>query len=300
MVETPDGNIDIESNSGIGVAGSIINGDGDITFNNTTSDGIVFKYGSEVKSNGNLSITNAGANGVDIGGSIINTGDTTITNNNGEFKVSVNTDSVDNLQKGTITNTGNLDISSANGVNVAGEIKNRQGHLNITNGSEGNIKDNGLIIAQTQVGSNIVYGLVENESQGLNDSINITNYNNQGITINGQIVNVNDGALDILNVNESESSGIHAAVESIIRNNQGDLYIASIGKKGIELCGHVDVPKGTKDGDTIIVGGKGINGGALIIKVHINIPKELTDEQKAAYIKLLSMEDLTKVNKLFI
>ena len=124
-ISNETGAITLSSKDGIGVDGEVKTNNGNITVNNTETDGISFSADSIINSNGKIDISNAGQNGIVSNAVITNIGNDTIRiSNTGANGTTIN-GAVKNTNGGniTVTNTGKLNISSV--------IKTKQGDVNI-------------------------------------------------------------------------------------------------------------------------------------------------------------------------
>ena len=171
---------------------------------------------------GDTKITNNGADGMLISGTVNNKdGNTTVTNTAGGAEIS-----------GTVTNaSGKTDITNSGdgGVKVSGTVKNTGGALNVVN----NNKNASAII--TTAGS-----LIQNS----NGVLNVTNEGAQGISHAGTIHNIK-GVTNIVNNNTSDTSAIKIAATGLVKNDDGTIYIKNYGTKeiGLDIEGIVNAIK---------------------------------------------------------
>ena len=194
------GNIDIH-NKGTGSAlidttAVISNNNGNMLVTNENSKLTI--AGSVNNTVGDTKITNNGADGMLISGTVNNKdGNTTVTNTAGGAEIS-----------GTVTNaSGKTDITNSGdgGVKVSGTVKNTGGALNVVN----NNKNASAII--TTAGS-----LIQNS----NGVLNVTNEGAQGISHAGTIHNIK-GVTNIVNNNTSDTSAIKIATTANVTNDDG-------------------------------------------------------------------------------
>ncbi len=259
-VNNVGGNLSItNSGNGTTVSGDLDNTGGDVVIENIGKD-LVLTADSTVDNNdtGNISITNSGDGKLALNGAI---------NNN----VSGNT---------IITNTG------ANGAEIAGKITNTQGNLTVQNqksdlvftqGSalqnrtSGDIKIENTAEAATLT----VAGVLDNSGNGnivtenrgageftitpsgniyaANGDINLTNINNGGMQIAGQVV-ANNGKTTVDNTSKD---GMKVATTGQIIGKTGDIAINNSGANGIKIEGKVLAQKqniiiNNRDSDLII------------------------------------------------
>jgi len=186
---------------------------GDILIKNEGSGKLTTGTSSNIAGNGNVAIKNTAAGGMELNGTINNTGETAINNYAGDMTVA-----------GTITNNGNMGIinrETADKMTVNGNITNT-GKLNVVNSGtgkqtiNGTIANNGNMYVYSDGGSLEVNGTLKNE----NGNLYITSRKN--------------------------SQGIYTSENSIIENKNGSLAIKHEGKadNGMDLNGTVKNSEG--------------------------------------------------------
>lgn len=182
---------------------------GDIMIANEGAGKLTTSASSQINGNGKLAIKNTAANGMELNGTIVNTGETAINNYAGDMTVA-----------GTITNTGNMGINNrdtAQAMTVNAAITNT-GKLKVVNAGSGKQTINGTIA---------------------NKNGNMYVYTDGGsMEVNGELTNDN-GYLYVASRKNSE--GIYTAENSKIENKSGSLAIRHEGTaaKGMDLNGTV-------------------------------------------------------------
>ena len=256
----------------------------------TSNIGTKIASGAELKNfgaNSTTSITNSGANGIDVSGKISNpNGTLSLTNKNGQLNIT-STGELKNKGEmiitgqdansgikvdGTLTNDGNLTIeektaSGTSGVSIGGNVTNDTGTLKVKNSlsgslnvtSTGRVTSNGTNLSMINEGPNgfIIDGEVINNA-GDADLINqkngdISNRNNR-FDINGKVTS-NGTSLDI--INETGEAGLNISGE--VLNNTGIAKIQNLAG-GLNVTETGDV---TSNGSSLIMDNKG-DGGFII------------------------------------
>ena len=278
-VENKQGNTSVTNNGagGTEISGTIANEKGNITLTNNSGDLTVTNTGS-VKNNenntasaGNITVTNAetsgkltlagllknfgkgdtkinskGANGAEISGTVSNNaGDTEITNEKSELKIS---GTVENKQGNTsVTNNG------AGGTEISGTIANEKGNITLINNSgdltvtsTGNVKNNekntgsagNITVTNTETSGKLTLaGLLKNFGKG---DTKITSQGANGAEISGTVSN-NTGNTEITN-EESELK-----ISGTVENKQGNMTVTNNGVDGLNVAstGKIDNQNGS-------------------------------------------------------
>ncbi|MBO8430754.1 leukotoxin LktA family filamentous adhesin, partial [Spirochaetes bacterium] len=180
-----NGTVNITNNAGqlnVGETGLVTQVSGNMTFlNDGTSLNV--RQGGQVVNNGTLKMTNNGAEGFNIYGSVTNTGDATLLNS------ASGTDGLYIAEAGKVVNTGTLAMTNngSGGFNTEGSITNT-GKTTLTNtGSTGfNLESSGRI---TNNGSSLT---ITNSGGGDADFMGITT------TTNGGTIDVNNTGSDVI------------------------------------------------------------------------------------------------------
>ena len=211
-VKNEGGNLKLD-NSGTGISinsgASVSNKGGSLDILNTGVDGILLEKDATVTNEnteeipGDLTVYNSGEAGISIYGDITNTnGNSTYTN-------------------------------EAGGINVAGNILNKNGDLNVTNKGKGGISiggkstnENGNSTYTNEAGGINVAGIISN-SKG---NLVVTNKGEGGILIGGTSENT-DGNSTYTN----EAGGF--TVDGSITNTNGDLLATNNGEGGLTING---------------------------------------------------------------
>lgn len=187
-----------------------------IAIYNENGTGLTIGSKSTIRSNnGNIAIKNAGANGMNLKGTVTNVkGDTAINN-------------------------------MAGGMTVAGTINNQNGNTGIYNYGTGKMNVNGTI---TNAGKLKIANVNGRDGMTISSNAKITNtkdnfgiYNYEGgLELDGQVANSGGGFLFIHS--KSASDGITTGTNSVISNNGGDLAIKhnGSGTDGLYLQGTVN------------------------------------------------------------
>lgn len=177
------GNINVSTATGVNTAAGsqILNlGNGNTTITNTGADGVLVA-GTLTNSNGNLTINNTGANGIGISGAVTNSNGILEAINSGKSGINIS---------GTVENTGTTNITNQAGgtdgikLTSTGRINNHGSSLNITNDATGGIDlrgvitgDNKALVNVTSNNSNVTIGDVANEHNIIADNtvtVNVT------------------------------------------------------------------------------------------------------------------------------
>lgn len=211
-------------NAGEGILVHNQSGDAAINGNLTVTKGDVMIYNegagklstgssSIIKSNGNVALKNTATDGMELAGTINNTGDTAINNYKGNMTVA-----------GNITNNGNMGIinrETAEAMTVDANIANT-GKLKVVNAGTGKQTINGTV---SNNGNMFVYT------------------DGGSLEVNGTLTNEN-GNLYVASRKGSE--GIYTSQTSKIENKNGNLAIKHEGTaaKGMDLNGAVKNTKG--------------------------------------------------------
>ena len=201
-------NIDVTTNKGVNIVnGSIVQnlGNGNTTITNTGADGVLVA-GTLTNSNGNLTINNTGANGIGISGTVKNSNGILDAINSGKSGINIS---------GTVENTGVTNITNQAGgtdgikLTSTGRINNHGSSLNITNDATGGIDlrgvitgDNKALVNVTSNNSNVTIGDRANAHNIIADNtvtVNVTNgdFLNNGVTTNHIVTS--DGADLVIN-----------------------------------------------------------------------------------------------------
>lgn len=203
-------------------------------YNDSNGDNLTLSSTGQIKASGNLAIKNMGYNGMNLDGSITNTGtETAINNTDGALVVN-----------GSITNGGNLGIKNSGTGTGAGADLTFTKNANITNNGSFNIRnsgDNGMTIAGTINNSGT--------SSTHTDNLHIVNVSGKlqfikdSTATKGASVSNTNGNLYIAGTQDSE--GIFAASGTTISNANGDLAIRNKGQgvisgtNGLDLQGSI-------------------------------------------------------------
>ncbi len=191
--------------------------------------------GENFTKGGNVTITNTGANGMEINGTVENDGTVLISNQNGKMNIKTTTD---------YKNNGKTTLTSKYGIESNGSVKNN-GEFQIANTGNGNIYINGTfensqktssLLVNNQKGAVEVNGIIAN-----NGKASLTANNGLTVGKDGQVLNSN--SLTMLNKGDN---GLTIAGEvtnsgsTIITNRAGELKVS--GKvKAEKLNEDVDV-----------------------------------------------------------
>lgn len=199
---------------------------GDIMVKNEGSGKLTTGTSSQINGNGNVAIKNTAAGGMELNGTVNNTGETAINNYAGDMTVA-----------GTITNNGNMGIinrETAGKMTVNGNVTNT-GKLKVVNAGtgkqtiNGTVSNNGNMFVYTDGGSLEVNGTLKNENGNLYVA---SRKNSQGIytSENSKIENKN-GSLAIKHegkaVNGMNLNGTvkNTAGEIAINNYAGNMHV---------------------------------------------------------------------------
>jgi len=191
-----------------------------------------------INDGGELKLSNAGSKGINVLGDVISNGTANIENTNGGLYVATIT-AGDNLHKGIINSTGilNMTNSGSEGINVTGDITNKNGKLTISN------ENAGIVIGRTYIDENtFVQGKVENNFSGSGESLVIKNTGDEGILVEGIVENTNS-SMNILN-NNTNDSAIIIGKDALILSNSGTINLANLGNNGIDLKGDINNKSG--------------------------------------------------------
>ncbi len=166
--------------------------------NKGNGTGLTIAEGGTVNTINDLYIANeSGANGLNIAGSVINRGDTDISNKAGLLNIS-----------GTVSNSGNLDIynhDTGTGFDISGTISNAEGIANLTNeAGDFNILAGGTVSSTGK-------------------ELNITNDSNGALNIHKDGKVVNDG--DSLTMTNYGRGGF--IVAGLVDNNKGNATLTN-------------------------------------------------------------------------
>ena len=256
----------------------------------TSNIGTKIENGAELKNfgaNSTTSITNSGANGIEVSGKISNpNGTLSLTNKNGQLNITSTGDLKNKgemvitgqdadsgiIINGTLTNDGNLTIqektaSGTSGVSIGGTVTNDTGVLSVKNSlsgslnvtSSGRVTSNGTNLSMINEGPSgfIIDGEVLNNA-GDADLINqkngdVSNRNNR-FDITGSVIS-NGTSLDI--INETGEAGLN--ISGNVLNNTGIAKIQNLAG-GLNVTETGDV---TSNGSSLIMDNKG-DGGFII------------------------------------
>lgn len=243
----------------------------------TSNVGTSVDAGAKVRNyaaNSQTSITNTGANGINISGEVSNANGTLIaTNTNGALNIN-NGALVKN--KGTMTiigkenntgtningeviNYGDMTITNekgTNGLNIGGEVTNNTGRANITNNegglnvtTGGSVTSNGTELLMTNFGEDgfTIDGIVTSNAGNatLTNETNVFDINTAGnVTSNGDNLNVINRGVNGLNIAGSVNNNTG---KGLITNKKGGLNVKTGGAV-------------TSDGTSLTMTNNGDNG----------------------------------------
>ena len=211
--------------------------------NKENGTGLTIAEGGSVNTINDLYIANeSGANGLNIAGSVINRGDTDISNKAGLLNIS-----------GTVSNSGNLDIynhDTGTGFDISGTVSNAEGIANLTNeAGDFNILAGGTVSSTGK-------------------ELNITNDSNGALNIHKDGKVVNDG--DSLTMTNYGRGGF--IVAGLVDNNKGNATLTNEAGDFDVLAG-CKVDNGTAAG-SLSMTNKG-NGKLNIVGTVLNDGAEL-------------------------
>ena len=73
------------------------------------------------------------------------------------------------------------------------------------------------------------------------------------------------------------------------------VHVAALGGKvtvpTLDGEGSLSIPAGTSSGTTLRIRGQGIRGGDMHARVLVDVPKELSDEQRSLYERLRELDE---------
>ena len=211
--------------------------------NKENGTGLTIAEGGSVNTINDLYIANeSGANGLNIAGSVINRGDTDISNKAGLLNIS-----------GTVSNSGNLDIynhDTGTGFDISGTVSNAEGIANLTNeAGDFNILAGGTVSStgkELNITNDSTGALnIHKDGQVVNDgdSLTMTNYGRGGFIVAGLVDNnkgnatlANEaGDFDVLSGGKVDN-GTAAGSLSMTNKGNGKLNIAgTVLNDGAEL-----------------------------------------------------------------
>ena len=229
---------------------------------------------NNIDSTGKIVISNEGADGMDLNGTIKNSGNTAITNWNGKMTVNGTVQNVSG--KMNLTNEGNGGLLLADTSRIVGSgdevlIQNvgaGQGQFQ----AKGSIKNNGATYLQNTKNAMSVDGSIDNKTgvlyigntgSGLtieeganisnNASIQVYNKGANGLTVNGAIANSSNGGTALTN------RGGSFVVNGTILSDKGNMNLTNVGNgdKGLTIANTAKV--GSKNGE-LLVQNTGSNG----------------------------------------
>lgn len=256
------------------IGGTVVNSEGGLYITNAADSSTMYlDNGSTVKAAGigsKLNILNKGAGGMNINGTITDTGKTLITNQNGNLNVN-----------GIISNkSGQLNITNTGGgaLNIAGgaSVSNDTNRIYITNQGAGGMNVNGQVVGQGHI-------LLTNRNGGMNVTSNVTsgkanvvltNTGNEDMvvsgTVTGQKVTATSKGNDIVIGNaDTDQVALNGTQKVAITVENGSLRNAGSESDLIKTSGdlYVNVTNGTI--------GEEVGGKDLTKSINVNVGRRI-------------------------